>query len=633
MELNLFGKFTLTKDGEPVELRNKKAQALLVYLALTDQPHSRTHLATILWGERFEEQARSSLRQALYALRKAVGDGLVIGDDRLSLANGALRLKENGSGGMLDDFFLAEEAFDTWLDTTREKHRKDAAFAAFEKARQQEKAGDPEGALATIRVAAVLQPLDEQIARMKIALLAGLGKRTEALADYTKFTSLLEHELDAAPQSEIVELAERIRADDAPAATAKSTEKAAPSDGAGGFNILIAPFDDLGGGDTATFLAHDLPGQIVHATSHGLITVNLLPEAKSCDEGKTQMERASEADAVWLLSGSVRQIGSRVRISLTGSDVKTGNVAATDAKLISEDEAFEYLDGVSDTVSAMWRSRYMKLGRYDQVVIDRLKLARNQPEQFHSISQDFFYQTFYSDYSRASLSALENVADFAISEFPNQAHYHSIKGWAHFSYTDLLDANTRLEGIRTAKSIFEHALLLKPDQVIILLGLASASYWLGYHDEAEELLARSNISATAVPLVDVIRGNSAMFCGRNDEAIAMLNRVIENGAGLAPLANWYATLAMAHFNKSSYENALSSANVALEFSSEYWLSYLARMASLSRLGRLSEAHETVSAYHAEYPAANVHELEWLPFTDELVKRNFLDALLDAGLPE
>ncbi|MCH8076347.1 MAG: alpha/beta hydrolase, partial [SAR324 cluster bacterium] len=39
------------------------------------QKHSREKLATLLWGDRMDEQARHSLRQALSALRKALAGG------------------------------------------------------------------------------------------------------------------------------------------------------------------------------------------------------------------------------------------------------------------------------------------------------------------------------------------------------------------------------------------------------------------------------------------------------------------------------------------------------------------------------------------------------------------------------
>ena len=51
--LNLFvlGQPRLEREGRPVELKLRKALALLVYLAVSGQPHSRDALATLLWPE------------------------------------------------------------------------------------------------------------------------------------------------------------------------------------------------------------------------------------------------------------------------------------------------------------------------------------------------------------------------------------------------------------------------------------------------------------------------------------------------------------------------------------------------------------------------------------------------------
>src|SRR6516164_5481841 len=62
-----------TDPGEPVPLSTKKAGALLAYLALhPGQAQARPKLATLLWGDHSEVQARDSLRNALSLLRKAL---------------------------------------------------------------------------------------------------------------------------------------------------------------------------------------------------------------------------------------------------------------------------------------------------------------------------------------------------------------------------------------------------------------------------------------------------------------------------------------------------------------------------------------------------------------------------------
>ena len=62
-------------DGSTARLESDKARALLVYLAVqADQAHRREALIGLLWPDYAEETARHNLRQALFNLRKAIGD-------------------------------------------------------------------------------------------------------------------------------------------------------------------------------------------------------------------------------------------------------------------------------------------------------------------------------------------------------------------------------------------------------------------------------------------------------------------------------------------------------------------------------------------------------------------------------
>ena len=77
--IQTLGEVRLAREtGEPVALR-RKPLALLAYLARrAPRVVPRSELTTLLWGERAEERARQSLRQALLELRQAVGDLLEV---------------------------------------------------------------------------------------------------------------------------------------------------------------------------------------------------------------------------------------------------------------------------------------------------------------------------------------------------------------------------------------------------------------------------------------------------------------------------------------------------------------------------------------------------------------------------
>ena len=76
LSIALLGAFAVTLDEQPVTaFAYDKVRGLLAYLAVeADRPHRRDHLATLFWPEQDRRSALQSLSQALYQLRRALGD-------------------------------------------------------------------------------------------------------------------------------------------------------------------------------------------------------------------------------------------------------------------------------------------------------------------------------------------------------------------------------------------------------------------------------------------------------------------------------------------------------------------------------------------------------------------------------
>src|SRR5215470_9221999 len=87
LNLSVFGKFALTRGGEELVLPGLKLRTLLGFLACNSgKPQSRDRLVELLWGGRFEAQARQSLRHALSELRRRIGGALEADRDLVQLA-------------------------------------------------------------------------------------------------------------------------------------------------------------------------------------------------------------------------------------------------------------------------------------------------------------------------------------------------------------------------------------------------------------------------------------------------------------------------------------------------------------------------------------------------------------------
>src|SRR3954447_8128950 len=86
--VRVLGPLALDADGVPLEPpASLRARLLLGWLALHPGMHARSELAARLRPDVLDESARSSLRQAAWALRPAVGVALVATRERIGLAD------------------------------------------------------------------------------------------------------------------------------------------------------------------------------------------------------------------------------------------------------------------------------------------------------------------------------------------------------------------------------------------------------------------------------------------------------------------------------------------------------------------------------------------------------------------
>ena len=66
LKLYIFNGLRIEKDGWPLaKIGSRKAEALLTYLVLTQQPQPREVLADLLWDDRTQQQAMGNLRREL----------------------------------------------------------------------------------------------------------------------------------------------------------------------------------------------------------------------------------------------------------------------------------------------------------------------------------------------------------------------------------------------------------------------------------------------------------------------------------------------------------------------------------------------------------------------------------------
>ncbi len=74
VKIRLLGQFSVELGGRAVDITARPAQSLFAYLLLNPVAHRRERLAGLLWPDSSEANARRNLRQALWQIRRALGE-------------------------------------------------------------------------------------------------------------------------------------------------------------------------------------------------------------------------------------------------------------------------------------------------------------------------------------------------------------------------------------------------------------------------------------------------------------------------------------------------------------------------------------------------------------------------------
>ena len=237
IEVSLLGPHAV-RDTAGRELESLPSQpkrfAVLAYLAVAGGRgyHQRDSLAAMFWPEMDQFAARRALRNTLYHLREALGDGVIVtrGDEAVAIDRDRLtcdvtRLREAMASGRYEEAVElargellagvhvagAGEAFEEWLSHERRDVAALVMSAVSALVEREERAGNQAAAARWAERACELAPGDESWLRRAMTLLDLSGDTGGALRLYDASARRLASEFGATASAETVALATRIR--------------------------------------------------------------------------------------------------------------------------------------------------------------------------------------------------------------------------------------------------------------------------------------------------------------------------------------------------------------------------------------------------------------------------------------
>lgn len=671
LSIGLLGPFELAlQDGRILRLP-KKTQGLLAFLIMEQgRPLPREKLAMLLWGNSATEQARQSLRQCLASLRVTLGPELaspVAADTTTVMFSGSERwtidiVKFEATcrstdvtsleaaaalcrGEFLSGLQIPVEPFTDWLTVQRQRiallHLDTLQSLALARA----EVGNLDGALAAANHMVALDPLREDAHRLLMRLLAVSGNRVGALKQHERCVETLRNELGIAPDAETEQLAETIRTGETSPALVMiavdqdrigdDTSRAAAVQEAPGPllpdnpSIVVLPFANLIGDPSQDHFVDGLVDDITVALGREKwLFVIATPSAYALqDKSIAPLTAASKLGVRYVLRGSVRRDGSRVRMVVQLTDAAHGRHIWSDRL---EDEA--------DNVFAMNERLMSKVAAMIAPAVRSMEIERAQRKPTRSLTAyDLYlralplYRACEAD-NREALTLLaktiENDGKFAVAHALSARCYQFRKmlGWARPLDPSLSD------GVRHAELAAEAG--PNDSEALWMAGLALVQL-AGRIDHGLGMIERSLLlnpnSANAWTASCLVRS----YLGDSERAIEDFSRAQRlNPLDLSHHLHWNA-VGLAYFAAGRYEEASDAADRTLKVGSAYPPGLRLKVATCGLLGRTDDARRHVALLLMAHPECGIVWMQqfWGPILQPQVLAKYIEGARLAGLPE
>jgi adenylate cyclase len=640
IRLHVLGPFrALWSDGEPVELANKKARALLAYLAVeNDRPHARERLAGMLWGETGDDRARHNLRQSLSAIRRTCGpvidsqgDLLRLDRDRctadamdvkrLSGAETADELRrclDLYRGDLLEDLELHEPVYDEWLELARARLRKVACQTVDDLVRVLIAENRDEEAIDALERRLALDPCCEAAHRQLMELLAGVGRRSEALRQYQTCAELLERQIGAEPDSATRDLYIRLKGSETHRQGSSPVEAPAKASKP---RLAVLPFDNLVG-ETDTYFVDGIVEDITTALScfHSLVVIARGSSFSYRDRDVPESQIADELGAQFLLRGSVRRSNQRVRVGIQLIDALESVQLWGHRFDRDSADVFEVQDEITSTVVStlvgkVEAARLTHTRGAPTRLLDAYDLYLRGKEHHHRYSADSCRECI-----DLFSQAIDRDPDFAV------AHAWLACGFGQAMVFDLDDHASLVDRCQAAA---ERGLELDENEsechrVLAQVFLTRGKLRKSLRHQERGLFLNPNDDRLVCAMGEILS-----FLGRHEEADGWVRKAMQLNPYHPP--RYWTHLGRTLFHLARFDEAITAFEQIPRPRNDD-LAY--RVAASVRSGDADALSHGLSALRGALPAfAPSAFVASLPYEREQDRKALLDALVDAGLSD
>ncbi len=395
-------------------------------------------------------------------------------------------------------------------------------------------------------------------------------------------------------------------------------------------SIAVLPFDNLSGDPEQAYFADGMAEELITALSRYRWFFVIARNSSFTYKGRAVDVRqvGQELGVRYVLEGSVRKAGNRIRVTAQLIDAGTGNHIWAERYDRELNDIFALQDEITESIVATVEP---ELG-----AIEREHARRKPPENLDAWG---LYQRglwhLYGDRSRDSLAEARRMFQRACELDPEFATAYAELAWTHTLDITRGFSDAREASLAPATVAAEKAVALDTRDPVAHFALGRVHVLKHEYQEAiaemeAALSLNSNFDRAYYGL-----GMALLYGGRPEESIPQFEQAIRLSPRSPLLWHYFYTLARAYFNLERDEEALTWSDKANQQPNAPYWSFAVAAAALGHLNRIDEAREMLAEVRrrqADFSADSITSTV-SPYGPHSGADRIIDGLRKAGLPE
>jgi adenylate cyclase len=326
----------------------------------------------------------------------------------------------------------------------------------------------------------------------------------------------------------------------------------------------------------------------------------------------------------YVVEGSVRKAGNRIRITGQLVDAATGAHVWADRYDGALDDIFELQDQITASVIGAVEPNLR------QAEIDRAR--RKRPDSLDAY--DLYLRAFPHAYANTPDDGREalRLLEQALRLEPTYAAAHGIAAWCHeqlYNRAGFREEN-KIAALRHGAAAIAHG--ADDATALCMAGFATAMVTRDYDvgiSAIDRSLALNNSYAAGFAFSALLRA----FAGQYETAIEHALRAIRLNP-LDPMgAQPYISLIFSYLPLGNFEEAAAAAVKAVQLNPRFSIPHALHIVALVKLGRLEAAHAAAGRLLELMPEFRVEMLTRVASAPKEIVADWAEALRSAGIPE